>query len=82
MSRAIKVEDQVYLNLDTLRGKGETFSKVVSRLLEARLKFFETMNFIEGVLNYPEWKQEELLKTIKEQQATSRGQKEDVHDHK
>ena len=80
MSRAIKVEDQVYQELDTLRGKGETFSKVVARLLEARLKFFETLNFIEGVLKYQEWKQQELLKIIKEEQAKGSSVKEGVHD--
>ncbi|MBA7585856.1 hypothetical protein ES708_27846 [subsurface metagenome] len=33
MSRAIKVEDKVYDQLDELRGKRETFSAVVARLL-------------------------------------------------
>ncbi len=72
MSRAIKVEDYVFQSLYMLRGKGETFSKVVARLLEARLKFFETLNFVEGVLRYQEWKQAELLKRIKEEQTSRR----------
>ncbi len=76
MSKAIKVEDQVYQELDMLRGKGETFSKVVSRLLEARVKFFETMNFIEGVLRYQEWKQAQLLKVIQKEQAVRSASKE------
>ncbi|GAI55328.1 unnamed protein product, partial [marine sediment metagenome] len=41
MSKAIKVEDQVYLELDMIREKGETFSQIIERLLEARLKMFE-----------------------------------------
>jgi len=65
MNRAIKVEDQVYLELDMIRSKGETFSQVVERLLEARLKMFETLNMIEGVLKYQEWKQKKLLEILK-----------------
>ena len=34
MSKAIKLDDQVYERLDRLRGKRETFSEVVARLLE------------------------------------------------
>lgn len=64
MSRAIKVEDQVYMDLDMIRGKGETYSQVVERLLEARLKMFELLNMIEGVLKYQEWKQTQVLKAI------------------
>ncbi len=73
MSRAIKVEDQVYTELDQIREKGETFSQVVERLLEARLKMFETLSMVEGVLRYQEWKQKQLLKAIREQQALKAG---------
>ena len=45
MSRAIKVEDQVYSELDMIRSKGETFSQVVGRLLEARVKMFEILTW-------------------------------------
>ena len=34
MSKAIKLDDQVYERLDKFRGKGETFSQAVSRALE------------------------------------------------
>ncbi len=64
MSRAIKVEDQVYLELDNIRTKGQTFSQVIEELLAARLKLFETLNMIEGQLRYQEWKQKELLKAL------------------
>ena len=73
MSRAIKVEDQVYLELDMIREKGETFSQVVERLLQARLKMFEILSMVEAVLRYQEWKQKQLLKAVQEQQALKAG---------
>ena len=73
MSRAIKVEDQVYQELDLIKEKGETFSQVIERLLEARLKMFETLSMIEGVLRYQEWKQKKLLAAIREEQAVKSG---------
>lgn len=36
MSKTIKLEDQVYHQLDQLRGKRETFSDVVARLLTTK----------------------------------------------
>jgi len=68
VSRAIKVEDQGYQELDMIRDKGETFSQVVERLLKARLKMFEMLSMVEGVLRYQEWKQKQLLKVVREQQ--------------
>lgn len=73
MSKAIKVEDQVYLELDLIRDKGETFSQVVERLLQARVKMFEMLSMVEGVLRYQEWKQKQLLKAVQEQQAVRSG---------
>lgn len=73
MSRAIKVEDQVYLELDMIREKGETFSQVVERLLQARLKMFETISMVEGVLRYQEWKQKKLLEAIQSKQTAGAG---------
>ncbi len=73
MSRAIKVEDQVYTELDLIRDKGETFSQIIERLLQARLKMFETLNMIEGTLRYEKFKQETFLKAIqKRQEAASK----------
>ncbi len=69
MSRAIKVEDQVYQELDMIREKGETFSQVVGRLLEAQRLMFEVLNNVEGTLRYQEWKQKQFLKAVREQQA-------------
>ena len=36
MSKAIKVEDRVYNQLEQLRGKRETFSDVVAKLLTTK----------------------------------------------
>ena len=72
MSRAIKVEDQVYTALDLIRSKGETFSQVVERLLQAQLKMFEAISMLEGVLQYEKFKQEQLLKAIRLQQEAGR----------
>ena len=42
MSKSIKLEDQVYHQLDELRGKRETFSDVVAKLLTTK-EGFDTM---------------------------------------
>lgn len=60
MSRAIKVEDQVYTELDMIRGKGETFSQVIETLLSGRKSMFEFLNMLEGQLNFQEWKRKEF----------------------
>ncbi len=73
MSRAIKVKDQVYLELDMIRDKGETFSQIIERLLQARLKMLEALNMLEGVLRYEQWKQKKLLEGIKSKQAVRSG---------
>lgn len=36
MNKTIKLENQVYFQLDNLRGKRETFSDVVARLLTTK----------------------------------------------
>lgn len=35
MSKSIKIEDDVYQDLDDMRGKRDTFSQVISRLIHA-----------------------------------------------
>lgn len=60
MSRAIKVEDQVYQELDEIRVKGETFSQVIETLLLGRKAVFEFMNVLEGKLKFPEWRQQQM----------------------
>ncbi len=55
MSRAIKVEDQVYQELYTIRTKEQTFSQVIEEILKARSQIFELLYVLEGQLNYREW---------------------------
>ncbi|MBA7686612.1 hypothetical protein ES703_95062 [subsurface metagenome] len=43
MSKTIKLEDQVYNRLEELRGKRETFSQCVARLLEISRKVASLM---------------------------------------
>lgn len=60
MSKAIKVEDQVYDDLDQLRGKGETFSQVIEGFLEARSKILEMVPDLESSLRYRQWQEDQL----------------------
>jgi len=46
MSKAIKVRDHIYTKLDDMRGKGETFSDVISVLL----KVYETIKTTSDIL--------------------------------
>jgi len=55
MSKAIKVEDQVYQELDLLRAKRATFSDVVEGLLKLRVRVMELMNVLEGELRYEDY---------------------------
>lgn len=60
MSRQIKVTDPVYLRLEMLRGKEQTFSQVIEDLLNARLKILEMLNMVEGSLKFRQWQHEQL----------------------
>lgn len=62
MSKMLKVNDQVYQELDDLKVGHQTFSDVIKELLAARLKTFEFINMLEGQLKYREWQQQELAK--------------------
>lgn len=51
MSKSIKIEDDVYRDLDIMKGKGDTFSQVVARLItSARL----TMQAHEALGEFPQ----------------------------
>jgi len=67
MSKMLKVNDQVYHELDALKVGHQTFSDVIRELLAARLKTFEFINVLEGQLKYREWQQRELSKAIQSQ---------------
>ena len=60
MSKAIKVEDQVYQELDKIRGKGETFSQVVETLLNGRQAALVFLDVLESTYNFREWQRQEL----------------------
>lgn len=74
MSRAIKVDEKVYGQLDQLRGKGETFSQVIEIILIARLSLFNMLTVLEGQLKYHEWKE----KRLKELENKERRQQDEV----
>lgn len=67
MSKVIKVETQVYDELDKLRVGRQTFSDVIEDLLKSRLKILEAMNMLEGQLKFREWQRQKL-----EELATAR----------
>lgn len=62
MSKQLKVTDQVYNQLDHLRGRGQTFSLVIEDLLTARLGIVEMLNQLEGSLRFRQWQHEQLHK--------------------
>jgi len=64
MSKAIKVEDQVYQELYMIRQRNQTFSQVIEDMLEARLKIFEILNVMEGQLKYQDWKQKQIHEVL------------------
>ena len=60
MSRAIKVEDKIYQELDDIKVKGETFSQVIETLLSGRKSVYTFLNVVEGTYNFREWQRQEL----------------------
>lgn len=58
MSKPIKVDDQVYDDLDKLRVKSVTFSQVIEQLLKDRLAVFEHLTILEGQVNFQVWRAE------------------------
>ncbi len=64
MSSTIKVNADVYHQLDELRGKGETFSQVIAQLLETRVQVFSVIGVLENTVQYDEWKQGKLRELL------------------
>lgn len=60
MSRAIKVEDDIYDKLNELRTGRETFSDVIRPLLIARARILEVMDTLESQLRFREWQRKNL----------------------
>ena len=65
MSKAIKVEDHVYKSLTLLRGEKETYSDVISHLLQARVKAMEFFSVLEGSLKFRGWEEDKLAGIVK-----------------
>lgn len=60
MSKTVKVEDQVYTRLDEFRGKHETFSSAVSRLLDIRDGVIILTSRVDGMREYAEYRAKKL----------------------
>lgn len=60
MTRVIKLDTQVYSQVDKLRGKGETFSDVVEILLVLRNVVFHITSILERNTGYREWQAKRL----------------------
>lgn len=68
MSKVIKVDDQVYEDLDKLRAKGETFGQIIDMLLNARTRVLELWSVLEGQLKFHDWKEARLRELEKKVQ--------------
>lgn len=60
MSKTIRLEDQVYNDLDEIREKRETFSQSIERLLKVQVKVSELVMVLEGSTKLPEFQQDKL----------------------
>lgn len=62
MSRTIKVDNQVYEQLEQLRRKRETFSQAVDRLLKVYETLSQAVGIMEGQVSFIDWQREQLEK--------------------
>ncbi len=60
MSKTIKLEDQTYAALETFRGKRETFSGAVDRLLVIKDAIAVMVNVMEGNVEFQTYKAKKL----------------------
>jgi len=70
-AKTVKLEEPVYNRLDQFRGKRETFSQAVERLLTLLDRVGELRSVLEGQIEYAEFKRKQL-----EKQAAAVGAKE------
>lgn len=59
MSRAIKVEDRVYDELERMKEGRQTFSDIIEALLVTRLKTLELFGVLEGQIKFRRWQDEQ-----------------------
>lgn len=62
MSKTIKLEGGVYQRLEEIRGKRETFSQAVERLISVMEGFKHLTDITEGTKEYHSWKDKQGAK--------------------
>ncbi len=62
MGRAIKVDDQVYNELEKMKQGRQTFSDIIEALLATRLKALELFSVLEGQIKFRKWQNEQREK--------------------
>lgn len=66
MLKTVKVTLEVYDRLEAFRGKHETFSQAVERLLVIREGLFTLSNVVSGVKVFGEWQDAQRTKEQEE----------------
>ena len=56
MSKQLKIEDEVYNDLTTTKGPGETYSQLIARLLDIRRMVLGVEPLLKGQEAYAEFK--------------------------
>ena len=64
IKHSIKIEDDIYRKLDYYRGKRETFSMTIGKLLLLREGMIALTSTLEGLKEYAEFRAEKLNNTI------------------
>ncbi len=79
MRKTIKVDEQVYNDLDNFREKRETFSQAIVRLLALMSKVGELRSILEGGIKYEQWRKDELDKISRQADAGDSQKVTDMH---
>jgi len=61
-TKTVKLEQEVYDELEKFRDKRETFSQAIGTLLGARIRIWQLVDVLEGSLRFQELKAEKLTK--------------------
>lgn len=62
MHHSIKLEDEIYKKLDNFRGKKETYSQAVERLLNIEGQLDKIIVIIEDQIKHTNWQREQIHK--------------------
>jgi len=60
----LKIENEVYSQLENLKVGRQTFSEVIEGILKAREKMLEALNVLEGALQFREWQRQRFLERV------------------